>query len=100
MNTEQGILNSEVNFISIFNIPCSIFVIFFISYKKNSRPISRVLYSTSRISIIYLNDLPPNNERAALNCWYIWSLNLLVARLLLLPTVPVSSYLTFSPLLK
>ena len=56
--------------------------------------------SVSRINgipVIYLSDLPPGNGRAILECRYTWSFNPQDERHGMLPSRPVSSYLTFSP---
>ena len=84
-----------------------------IRFKKESRCItpgfrlcsgliSRVLYpepaSRDRTSVICLIGLPPDIRRVILKRRYTWPFNPEGRRLLLLPTRPVGSYPTFSPL--
>ena len=65
-----------------------------------SRHISRILYpSRSWISIIYLMRPTPRLRRTAFKRRYTWSCNLQNERLMMLPSPPVGSYPTFSPLI-
>ena len=49
-------------------------------------------------SVIYLRNLPPGKERAALSCRYIWSCRPVCDTLCMSPCIVVGSYPAFSPL--
>ncbi len=66
--------------------------------KNNGRGYKPSSVLENQASIIYLSSLPPEIERATLNCRYIWPCRSQKGTTSMSPQTYVGSYPTFSPL--